>query len=242
VPDETNQQPVQPSIHPQPDAAQPAPAPLPTPIATPYSQPMPQTFEPQPSVSSAPYVQAVPAMMPASKKSRLPLILALVGGGIVLLLIVGGIITYIVIASSAISPANIQSAETAAHALSNDINTIFDTADKMSSETSQTQVSADAKTISSTLADAQKQYLTLKSSKIQRNASVSSAFGDFSTKWPPFTAYMAGSVSDVQTLAPALFNFEIQINTLDQNQPSTTSELGTYLTGYKSIIDTTSKS
>jgi len=91
---------------------------------------------------------------------------------------------------------------------------------------------------SSKLNNAESTYNTLKKSPVMDDKAVKAKFNAIDQKWAAYTKYIQGNIDDFKGLGTPLLNFETGINDLTKQAPTTTADVGTYLTKFKGLIDT----
>lgn len=232
----TQPAPVQPPAPMQtPQAYGPAPQP-PTPgVAGPQINPYQPTQGFNPAGSGYPPQQPfAPNAFPTSAGRNLKPLLALAG---VFAVVVVGALLYFFVFGKHVTYADTQAAQKTSDALFNDMSDINEAFINFDSGNSLNDATNQLNTAKTKLADAQKQFQTLKKSPVQHDGTVHGKFKALDSKWDGYTAYVNDNMSDLQTLLPILTDFESSLEQMSNNPPTTTAGLSSYLTSLKSKID-----
>ncbi len=233
---------------PQPDVTPPQqPAMMPQTVINPTPAAAPTAMPAQPFASAIPGTPAVdtsqmfaPDMVTTApvKKTKLPLFLALGIGG-ALVLAVGGFFAVRVLFGG-ITTADMDAARTASNSIASNLTTVSFAVSDVDSVSTTAELTQDTDRASKALAEVQKQYLILKASHVQRDATVHQKFIAFEAKWGPYNTYSRNSIKDLKAMVPQMIALTDDMNELTKNAPSTIDGVGAYLTQYKSIVDNAS--
>lgn len=116
----------------------------------------------------------------------------------------------------------------------NDINKAQDAA-------SASAVNPDIDAANGKLDDAEKEFATLKKSNVLSDKDTNAAFKTLDGKWGPYLSYLRGSASDSKSMMPLFLDFSTKVDKLNKADVNTRSQLSSYLSQFKSIVDTTSQ-
>lgn len=90
------------------------------------------------------------------------------------------------------------------------------------------------------LADADKKYNAIKDSRVLKDKKVKEKFDAVDKKWKDYIAFAKDSVKDTKAFYPTIIDFTDKTSTLGKSNPTTTAELNSYLSQYKTIVTDTS--
>lgn len=181
----------------------------------------------------------IPGMAGASaSKRKIPKLPLIIVGGLLVLAAVGfGVYKFVL---SAISLEDVTTARTSYNSLSDNA---YDAGNAVRDlDTADTSAAFESKLalFESKIADAEKQYNTLKDSPVQRNKAVHEKFEAFDKKWKPYVEFLKSNAKDGKAILPIQIAFETKADELSKSTPSTTAQISAYLTEFKKLVDDTS--
>lgn len=241
--------------------ATPAPQPIqPTPetLTPPTFQPNqtaptvtgPSWVQPQPAATQAPQVwtsaqSSAPVYGSSVQSGTLQRALAskkllMVVLAAVFVIGITGAVIYLVL-HKPITHADVITAQQAADDLGKDLTdaTLDYNSMSIGSDSNTAAVTSTADTINSKLDDAQKQLNILNNSAVLRDGNVNKKYQALKVKYSPLVTYIKQNTDDNKNLMPIVTDFESSIRTLSSTNPSTISEVSSYLQSLKSTVDST---
>jgi hypothetical protein len=169
-----------------------------------------------------------------SRRLSIPMLITL---GVVL---VAGTVGTVMAMGSKIHTQDVRTAQHAAIIISSDLGVITSAITDADSQAADSDSSASPSTIRAKLADAQKQYTVLQKSAVLHNNTVKQKFAALTAKWPAYSEYVSGNADDLADITPVMNELQKNTSALTSTPPTTIPTLGTFLTSYKSVVDTTS--